>query len=194
MPDWAGIGRSSRRKGAAFERLCARLINRVFEEETALDCSFRRTPQSGGLDIRCDLVDLNLSSHRIIHPECKARVFSWERMFAGSVTATPLAWTREARDAAIAWFKRYMPVAGIPLPFVLFRRGKGPRVYAAWRERPDYETAIRAPRLSLAAFGVKDPDDRLSSWFFFCGAEDFLAAIAPRFQKAVERERGPIAH
>jgi len=69
MPDWSKIGRSSRRKGNAYERKIGHMLTK------ATGFEWRRTPASGGLSWPGDVIIVNhdkqhfVNSHLLI--ECK---------------------------------------------------------------------------------------------------------------------------
>ena len=67
-PDWSKIGRRSRRKGQRFERKIAKVLTK------ATGLTWRRTPASGGMEWKGDVICTDLAPHQqpfIV--ECKDR-------------------------------------------------------------------------------------------------------------------------
>lgn len=67
MTDWSKVGRKSRSKGQRFERKIAKLLTKFSREE------WRRTPASGGMQWKGDVICPRLGIGQRIIVECKDR-------------------------------------------------------------------------------------------------------------------------
>jgi len=108
------MGKSSRDKGARFERAVAKKVGDVFERQ------LRRVPMSGGLDIKCDIYDPTDDSFPLFI-ECKHREeYRWSTLWSGdSPLYGVMQLTQKKARESYLWNKYERG----PWPLVIFKGG-----------------------------------------------------------------------
>ena len=110
MPDWSKLGKSSRRRGCAFERMVARKLTQL------TGITWLRTPMSGGHGIKGDvyvkpvtkdLIEADPAGWDGITVYCRTqRNISWEKFFDGK--GDLIKWMKETGEDSL-WVFRTKP-------------------------------------------------------------------------------------